>query len=132
MFPTIKTFDERLATKREVIGLEHGGAHRAYPVDDLTASGAVNDDIGGAPVVLVADGNGAVDVFHREVHGQPREFQPADGAFRDVSGTVYDLRGRAFSGPEAGTQLEPFAHSSRVLWIIWSNFHPETELAGAG
>lgn len=125
MFPTIESFDERLPTKTEVIGISHAGSHRAYPVADLISTGLVNDEVGGLPIVLVGDPSGAVNVFRRDVDGRVHEFAPSAGGFSDESGHVYDLRGRS---PQ-GSDLDPYPHASRVLWLIWSNFHPETDLA---
>ena len=67
-------------------------------------------------------------VHGREVDGRLLTFEFADGAFRDQeTGSVWNLSGRAQSGPLAGAQLPPVLHGS-PFWFAWAAFHPQTRL----
>ncbi|MFQ5523140.1 MAG: DUF3179 domain-containing (seleno)protein [Acidimicrobiia bacterium] len=129
MFPTIDTIDERLPSKAEVVGVEAGGVYRAYPADRVAQASVVNDEISGVPIVVVALGGG-IAVFERSFGDQVLEFSSQGGeTFRDASGSEWNMRGEAVSGPLQGRSLHPYRHYSRVLWFVWSNFFPNTEVA---
>jgi Protein of unknown function (DUF3179) len=54
-----------------VLGLEHGGAARAYPVESLRRQGVVVDDVGGLGVViLVADDGRSLRAFESRIDGR--------------------------------------------------------------
>jgi Protein of unknown function (DUF3179) len=54
-----------------VLGLEHGGAARAYPVESLRRQGAVVDDVGGLGVViLVAEDGRSLRAFESMIDGR--------------------------------------------------------------
>jgi len=127
MFPTIDSIDDRLPSKAEVVGVEAGGIQRAYPVEQLVAARVVNDDVGGLPMVVAAL-DGVVAVFERTVGGDVLVFSAADGALVDGTGTTWDMTGRATGGQNEGSQLVPYPHHNRILWFIWSNFNPATEV----
>lgn len=129
MFPTIESIDDRLPAKAEVVGVRVDGTARAYPVEEISERGVINDEVGGVPILL-AGHRRAVAVFGRRLGDRVLEFAPGEqGTMRDESGTVWNLRGVAVSGPLEGARLETHPHYSRVLWFIWSNFFPDTEVA---
>ncbi|MFQ5555148.1 MAG: DUF3179 domain-containing (seleno)protein [Acidimicrobiia bacterium] len=127
MFPTIERFDDRLPNKTEVIGVAQNDDIRAFPVESICDSGVVNDVAGTIPIAIACDDGGAVSVFARELDGETVELQwGPEGDLRDGSGRSWDGTGRART--EGAPDLEPFPHHSRVLWFVWANFHPETEV----
>lgn len=137
LFRTIPRFDERLHPKSEVIGLSRQGIYKAYALEALRSQLVVNDQVGALPIVVVCDPKrDIVEVFERLAEGQTLTFTPvspaADFAFQDTeSGAVWNLKGEAISGPALGQRLRPVPHASRVLWMIWYNFYPDTLLVGA-
>lgn len=123
-----------------VLGLEHRGVARAYPVRILNWHEVVNDRLGGDPVTITycpLCGTGMA--FGARV--------PAAGGARDlsfgVSGLLFNsdvllydrataslwsqLRQQAISGPLKGTLLKalPLEHTT---WEDWRRRHPGTEV----
>lgn len=139
--------DTRLPAMERVVGLELGGNARAYPFALLAEVGALDDTLGGQPIVvlhksgtasaldsrIIGEGRdvGSSAVFLRRVDGQELTLRAAeDGRFVDAeTGTIWNLLGQAEEGPLAGQQLEPvlaFDH----FWFAWSAFFPQTEIYG--
>lgn len=132
MFPTIRRFDDRLPNKEEVIGIKSGDESRAYTMDYLSREGVVTDTIDGKSVVLLSDGD-AANVLDPRHEGRKLVFDKIEGGFAAImadreTGSEWDVEGTAVSGPLAGAKLSPLFHYNRVLWYIWSNFHPNSEL----
>lgn len=132
MFPTIKVFDERLPNKTEVLALEKDGVFRAYTIDYIRHHGVVNDTLKDAHSVLMCKGE-RVSVFSRLLNGQILNFERVlDNDIIIVQDSEtrsqWDGTGRAVSGFLEGNRLESINYYSRILWYIWVNFHPDTEL----
>jgi hypothetical protein len=49
---------------------------------------------------------------------------------RDASGSLWNDRGEALSGPHAGRSLEPAPDSYLVEWTDWIMEHPRTRVVG--
>ena len=136
--------DGRLAPKERVITVD-GVEPVAYPWDHLRERLVTHDTIAGTPVVAlwasgtatalgaasIADAGdvGAVGLFRAELDdGRTLRFQAVEGGFvDDVTGSVWDVTGRARSGPLEGTVLDAIAHDN-TLWFAWAAFRPETEV----
>jgi hypothetical protein len=132
----------RLAPRSVVLGLTRGGIDRAYPLDVLRRQGAVLDDLGGTPVViLVGEDGGSVRAFESTLDGRrvpffvklaaaaggtsPRRW--IDGA----AGGEWDFQGRALTGPWRGRQLRPVP-AMKDYWFDWRRFHPRTSVYAGG
>jgi len=139
--------DGRLQPKARVVTVD-GPRPVAYPFDDLADAALLHDEIDGAPLLLLwsagtatalggadiarASDIGAVGVFRPEVDGRRLSFALAEGGFVDAeTGSVWDVTGRARSGPLAGRTLEAVAHDN-TLWFAWAAFRPETEIRRPG
>jgi hypothetical protein len=140
--------DGRLQPKARVITLE-APRPLAYDFDDLRDALVVHDEVDGTPLLLLwapgtataigaariasAEDVGAVGVFRPEIDGRRLAFRPADdGAFvDDETGSIWDVTGRARSGPLEGRTLEAVAHDN-TLWFAWAAFRPETEIRRPG
>ncbi|MDF1521819.1 MAG: DUF3179 domain-containing protein [Trueperaceae bacterium] len=137
------TADGRLEPKARVITVD-GAEPVAYSFDHLAATRVVHDDVGGAPLVLLWDAGtatalgaavianaadvGSVGVFRPEADGRRLTFTAtADGFVDAETGSLWDVTGRARSGPLAGQVLEAVAHDN-TLWFAWAAFRPETEI----
>jgi hypothetical protein len=137
--------DERLPPTERVVGLAIGGEVMAYPFTAATAAGAINDEVGGEPIVVfhkpgtasaldsatISAGRdvGSTAVFDRRIDGQVLTFTAnGDGAFTDAeTGSTWTLLGQAIDGPLAGSELSQqlaFDH----FWFAWAAFHPSTKL----
>ncbi len=114
--------DARLPAGEIVVTVEIGTGAKAYPLS-LIGDGAVNDSVGGMPVVLLAqDSRRAAAAFSPVVpalNGMALTFDYAEDrqAFVDENtGSVWDLGGMAFEGPLAGVQLKAL-NTRRAFWF---------------
>jgi len=136
--------DDRLDAVDRVVALEAGGEAAAYAFSRLEKHPAVNDVVGGEPVVIFyrkgtvsaldrSAINESADVgagvaYSRRAGGQTLTFEPSEDGFRDVeTGSGWDINGRAVSGPMAGAQLDPMIHGNH-FWFAWAVFKPHTRV----
>ena len=128
--------DTRLPVKARVVGVSR---------DLLADRGVQHVEVGRKRVVLwhspgqvsaldtreIPDGAeiGSVAAFAAEVGGRALDFTRADdGTFRDrQTGSVWNLFGRAESGPLAGEELTAVEHLD-TFWFPWAAFQPDTRL----
>jgi hypothetical protein len=139
--------DPRRPPKERVVGNTQGGDARAYPWPVLARRGVAHDDWAGEKLVVFyrpgalsvldqsqIDGSravGATAVYSRVVDGRVLTFEPVPAGFRDAeTGSVWNLLGRAVSGPLAGRELRPLPHVD-AFWFAWAAFHPATTIHGA-
>ena len=125
--------DPRLPPRALVVGIEHRGAARAYPVEHLVPSGVVLDDLGGDAIAIVRAPDGRLTrVFSRTLDGRVLGLVAKAGApFRladTTTGSEWDFSGAAVTGPFKGKQLErlPFLEE---YWFDWKAYHPSTDVA---
>ena len=124
--------DERLPANAIVIGAEYNEEFKAYPVQLVDEEGGVvNDQLGGNSVVVFWDSDTQAGLaYSRDAAGQILSFAGTDAGVRDLeTGSTWDGRGVAVSGPLAGTALA-WIPSFRTQWYGWWNYHPETSLLG--
>jgi hypothetical protein len=135
--------NDALPPKERVAAVQTGdGAAVVYPFSRLRGEAPVNDAIDGRPIVVmfdpftgsaldssqVGDGRevGSAAVFERNVRGRTLTFQ-ATSLHRQVrdleTGSLWDLSGRATSGPLAGARLRPVA-SDDQFWFALAAFFP--------
>jgi hypothetical protein len=128
IFFPISNRDDRLGLKEIVVGMEHDGTYRAYPLSEIEEQHAINDDLAGKPLLLASHYPFMARAFDRTVDGQILEFEYKDGVMTDrQTGSVWNFDGVAVEGDLAGKRLErlPF---DQGFWFEWAAFHPETEL----
>lgn len=131
---TVSSKDASWPDTSVVIGVEHGGEARAYPLAILNWHELVNDTLGGKPILVsFCPLCGTGMVFDRTVDGTTRHF--------GVSGLLYlsdvlmfdreseslwsQIAAKAVSGPERGKRLK-LLRSRQVLWADWKKQHPKT------
>ncbi len=121
--------DETLSARTLLVGVETGGASKAYPFDALARQNPVIDNVGATPVlVLLAEDGKSVRVFDRRLDGRALEFfrrQDSPALFDSETGSQWDFNGVAASGPLAGRRLEKLA-SLKDYWFDWKTYHPNT------
>ena len=138
--------DPRLPAMARVVGLGDPGDPVAVRTDELLARAVVELEVAGEPVVVlgapgqasaldtreIADGAdvGTTGVFSARLDGRTLSLRPgeAPGEFvDDVTGSTWDVQGRAVAGPEAGRALGRLP-STDTFWFSWQSFWPETAL----
>jgi Protein of unknown function (DUF3179) len=135
--PASAARDTRLQPRARVIGVEIGASSKAYAFETLEKSGAILDQIGGRPVLLVRGADRrSIRVFNRLVDGRALEFvvKPEATTFAAVdleTGSEWDFTGTAVRGPLTGQRLErlPFLEE---YWFDWKAYHPQTLIFAAG
>ena len=136
--------DRRLPAMERVVGVAMGGAARAYPYTVLAERRAVNDTVGGTPLVVlyepsalstlsapaIADARavGTAAVFAPEVGGRRLTFAlRGEDIVDQETGSVWNVAGEAVSGPLQGRRLRPLLHH-QALWFYWATVHPDTPI----
>ena len=118
-----------LPARMLVVGVETGGASKAYPVDALQKQNPIVDVIGSTPVlVLLAEDGKSVRVFNRSLDGRALEFfrkTDSPSLFDSETGSQWDFNGAATSGALAGRRLEKIP-SLKDYWFDWKTYHPDT------
>ncbi len=104
--------------KSWVVGLRIGEAERAYDWNELLAEGAINDTLGGRPVVLVVAADSA-SFFAFERPDEATRFTVSADSLRAGE------RAFAFNGRGPGGELRPIT-ASQEFWHSWRTFHPRT------
>jgi hypothetical protein len=123
--------DDPLPPRELVVGVEVGGAARAYPVAALRAASPVLDTLGGAPLALVVGEDGrSVRAFDRSVDGTTLQLFAKPGArpLRLVdaeTGSEWDFTGSAVAGPLKGKRLRA-VYALKDYWFDWKLYNPET------
>ena len=136
--------DSRLPPMERVVTVELNGERVAYPFSKLTRVHAVNDVVGGTPIVVLHQGGtvsaldgpiiaasrdvGAAATFQRELDGSLLTFSLRDDRFvDDQTGSTWDILGRATDGALAGKRLHPVV-SANHFWFAWAVFKPDTRI----
>jgi len=125
--------DDRLHPKATVLGVARDGEARAYPLDRIIGSGGVvNDEVGGAPVVVAVTGeeDGSLVGYERRIDGETLTFEK-DGAALVAGGSRWNpFTGRATDGPHEGTTLTVANERSPMFFFAWLDFYPGTTVYG--
>ncbi len=137
--------DDRLPAMARVVAVTLGGEDVAYAFTMLRQRPAINDEVGNTPIAVfwkpgtasaldrsrISEGRdvGSTGVFDRRLVGRLLSFDAkSDGRFRDrVTGSEFDLLGRAISGPLRGARLRPVPHGNH-FWFAWVVFKPSTRV----
>jgi hypothetical protein len=123
---------ERPAPRRLVIGVTADGVARAYPFDIVAEADAVNDTVGGLPVVVTVTPGDTLVAYERGVDGTRLTFEPAGAAHLRAGGSRWErATGRAIDGPYQGRRLASATDVPAMFWKGWRDFHPDTTVYGA-
>lgn len=123
--------DEPFAPREIVIGIEAGGASKAYPLAALQKQSPVIDTLGGVPlIIIVGDDGQSVRAFETSFDGGKVELfvKPGSRPLRlldDATGSEWDFEGKAVSGAHAGKQLRKLS-ILKDYWFDWKLYHPKT------
>jgi hypothetical protein len=109
--------------KSWVVGVQVGGASKAYDWNRLKQQRVINDQIGDTPIVLVLSSDQqSFAAFERPATSE--RFTIQDDTLSSA-GRSYDFSGRELAAPMQ--QLRKLA-ASQEFWHSWRTFHPETKL----
>ena len=126
---TLADPNEGLPARTLVVGVEAGGASKAYPLDALAKQNPVLDQVGDAPLlVLLAEDGKSMRAFDRRLEGRTLEFflRPDSRELVDAeTGSAWDFTGAATSGALAGKRLSR-VQPVKDYWFDWKKYHPET------
>jgi hypothetical protein len=133
--------DERYPAMERVVSVGAAGRRKAYPFSVISRERAVNDSLGGVPILVlwgsantasavdsaqIADGRaiGAGLAYLRTLDGRTLTFDLLEGdLFKDREiGTTWDFLGNATEGLQAGRQLTPAVHTNE-FWFAWAAFN---------
>ena len=129
--------DDRLHPKAPVVGVaseppastERGGEARAYPLTAVEPLRAVNDTVGGRPVVVAVTPDRSLVAYDRRVDGRTLRFLPVGRGEMRAGGSRWRLAtGRAVDGPHEGQRLSPATERSSMFWFAWVTLHPDTDV----
>ncbi|MBI4214013.1 MAG: DUF3179 domain-containing protein [Chloroflexi bacterium] len=136
--------DGRLRPMERVVTVSLAGETVVYPATRLLDRRAINDTVGGQPVIVllqpgtasaldrgqIADSRdvGASAVYLRQVDGRVLSFAWDGGAFVDAeTSSRWTLLGEAEAGPLAGTRLTPAVHTD-AFWFASAAFFPNVRI----
>ncbi len=127
--------DPRLPPHEQILGLEAGSVHKAYPLALLRKRAVVNDQVGSLPVLLIHSAAGdTTTAFSRLLKGRTLTFHPAKtGAGKlvdDETGSTWTPYGQCVAGNWKGEQLDLLTPLPS-FWFSWAEFYPETEIFSA-
>ena len=124
--------DARLEPLAEVLGVDAGGAARAFPVGDAGERACFIDTVGGEPIaVFWYRPTRTAVAFSRKLGERTLELfadavSPETAPFKDRdTGTRWTLAGRGVDGPLRGEELR-WVRSVQCRWYAWAAEHPET------
>jgi hypothetical protein len=133
--PTVIDFPERgLAARSLMLGVEYGGASRAFPYEQVLAAKLVRDHVGSDPVLLVVGPDGeSVRAFRARIPGlnsAPDFYRATDNSapgllIDSATGSSWNFQGCATSGPAQPACLEHI-NVIKDYWFDWRNYHPQT------
>ena len=139
--PTVIDFPEHgLAGRDLMLGIQAGGASRAFPYDRVLKEKLVQDRVGSEPVLLVVGPDEqSVRAFRDRipgVSGAPEFYRMAGTRsaallMDEATGSEWNFQGCATSGPAKSQCLEPLA-MLKDYWFDWRNYNPATTVYGAG
>jgi Protein of unknown function (DUF3179) len=128
--------DSRLAAYEQIMGIEIGRAHKAYPLALLRRHVVLNDRVGSLPVLVVyMAASDTTTVFSRVLRGRTLVFRAAEDGAADVlvdkgTGSKWTAYGDCISGKLKGQKLDTIVPLPS-LWFAWAEFYPDTAVYSA-
>jgi Protein of unknown function (DUF3179) len=128
--------DDRLRPRETVAGLEIGGEAAAFPFSVLRTVRVVNENIGGAPILIVHQpSSDTTTAFEARLEERTLRFRAADKEASKLvdleTNSTWNGYGLCISGPLKGTQLKAVILVPE-FWFAWSEFHPKTKVYNPG
>jgi hypothetical protein len=121
-----------------ILGIQAGGASRAFLYDQVVKEKLVKDLVGTEPVLLVVGADGvSVRAFEDRIPGAggvPDFYritanEPGSLLMDSATGSEWNFQGCAVSGRAKGTCLERVP-MLKDYWFDWRNYNPGTTIYG--
>ncbi len=122
-----------LRSRDVVVGLEIGGAARAYPWETVVKQSPISDHVQGTAVLLVVGPDGkSFRTFVSRVDDKEAEFflkgDAKDWALLDsATASEWNFQGCSTSGAAQGKCLARIP-ALKDYWFDWRNYHPDTTI----
>ena len=133
IFP-VANEDSRLGNKDRVHAVVLEGVARVYPLFSFgTKVSVLHDQVNGKNLVVVgnAEDNFVVSYLNDKGDGTPFSFTPVQNQYpiviSDEEGNMWDISGKAVSGPLKGKQLA-HANSFMGYWFSFAAFYPDVTI----
>lgn len=126
--------DSRFPPKHTILGLIFDDVQKAYPFSRLEDNPVINDHVNGREILIVSQLNARLAVpYDRAIDDNVLTFRIEKTEPFTISdnetGSLWDIKGHAISGPLNGKQLDQLpAHNA--FWFAWSVFWPQTLVFG--
>ncbi len=135
IFP-VANEDDRFPNKERVLGILHSGSVRVYSFSSLGDKvSVILDELNGDNLVVVGnrEDNFMVSFLSDPGDGSTLSFSPVQGQYpvvmTDGEGNLWDVNGRAVSGPRKDARLE--APPSFIgYWFSFAAFYPDLTIYG--
>ncbi len=126
---------DALPPKAIVVGIRVGDEARAYALEDLIASSALHDTIGGQRLVVIThpkfNGSRAYEIDGTQLVGPP-ELNGDEMTIRDTEGGTWTLTEEALvSRADASTSFTRLP-AFNAFWFGWFSNNPDTTLYDSG
>ena len=124
--------DSRLPPKTMILGLDVGGANKAFPLNALRQIRVINETLGGEPILIVHQpGSDTTTAFSARLNGKTLKFGAANPEATELTdlGTHsrWDPYGHCLAGTLKGSDLRALILEPEY-WFAWSEFHPKTAI----
>lgn len=133
---TMGKTDPRLDSMTYVLGVENGGAVKAFPLDPKTQRACYMDNVGGETICVFwyAPTRTAVAfstrLDDRSLTFYADDISPETAPMKDKeTGTRWSLAGRGVDGTLRGKELR-WINSIQCRWYAWSAEYPASEVFG--
>lgn len=135
IFP-VANEDDRFPNKERVLGILHSGSARVYSFSSLgNEVSVIQDELNGEDIIVVGsqEDNFMVAFKNNPGDGSSITFSALQGQYpvvmTDGEGNLWDVNGRALSGPRKDTRLE--APPSFIgYWFSFAAFYPDLTIYG--
>ena len=127
--------DKRLTPKTMILGLDAGGANRAYPLNALREARVINETLGSEPILVVHQpGSDTTTAFSARLNGKALKFASTNSDATELTDldthSRWDPYGHCTAGRLAGSNLQALILEPEY-WFAWSEFHPDTTIYAA-
>jgi hypothetical protein len=124
--------DRRLPTNELVYGIvdDQGSTGMAFTLRDLRKHDHIETTWNDLPILIFLKGDYQVIAYVRELEKVVLSFESLGKdslEFRDQTGTIWNLWGKAVRGPNAGAKLQP-VRGYMTEWYEWASGCPDTEI----
>ena len=122
--------DDRLKPKTMILGVDVGGASKAFPLEALRRERVVNDTLGGKPILIVHQpASDTTTAFVARAVGRTLTFAASNEGATELTDRETKSRwtpyGECLSGTLKGSALEAIILEPEY-WFAWSEFHRDT------